>query len=80
MGVLSPKKEVFFEVRRMAENIKYDGDIGRPNWAGYTQTNYAEKISNIYNYDHVPSERTMHSWWNSMVDIVVRVAIKRGCL
>lgn len=78
--ILSPKKAIFLEVRRMAEDIKHDGDIGRPNWAGYTQVNYAEKINRLYNYDHVPSDRTMRSWWDSMVDIVVRIAIKRGCL
>jgi hypothetical protein len=78
--ILSPKKKVFLEVRRQAEMIKHDGDNGRPNWAGYVQVNYAEKISRIYGYDHVPSERTMRSWWNEMADLVVRIAIKRGCL
>lgn len=78
--ILSPKKAIFLEVRRMAEDIKYDGDIGRPNWTGYTQVNYAEKINRMYGYDRVPSERAMNNWWNSMVDIVVRIAIKRGCL
>lgn len=80
--ILSPKKAVFLEVRRRAEDIKYDGiaTVGRPGWIAYTQTNYAEKIKRKYDYNHVPSERTMMSWWNQIVDLAVRVAIKRGCL
>jgi hypothetical protein len=78
--ILSPKKTVFLEVRRQAEDIKHDGDVGRPNWAGYTQVNYAEKLNRLYNYHHIPGDRTMRSWWESMVNIVVRIAIKRGCL
>lgn len=78
--ILSPKKLIFLEVRRRAEEIKHDGDNGRPDWVGYTQCAYSEKIANHYGYEHVPSERTMRTWWRSMADIVVRVAIRRGCL
>lgn len=78
--ILSPKKRVFLEVRRRAEEIKYDGDNGRPDWVGYTQCAYADKIMRLYGYEHVPSERTMRAWWNSIVDIAVRIAIRRGCL
>ena len=78
--IISPKKAVFLEVRREAELIKNDGEVGRPNWAGYVQVNYADKINRLYNYNHVPSERTMRSWWNEMTDLAIRIAIKRGCL
>lgn len=80
--IVSPQKKVFIEVRRRAEEFKNDGiaTVGRPGWVSYTQATYAEKIYRMYGYEQVPSERTMMSWWNQLVDLAVRVAIKRGCL
>jgi hypothetical protein len=80
--IVSPQKKVFIEVRRRAEEFKNDGiaTVGRPGWVSYTQATYADKIYRMYGYEQVPSERTMMSWWNQVVDLAVRVAIKRGCL
>ena len=80
--IVSPQKRIFIEVRRRAEYNKNDGiaTVGRPGWVSYTQVEYAEKIYRMYGYEQVPSERTMISWWNQIVELAVRVAIKRGCL
>jgi hypothetical protein len=80
--IVSPQKKVFIEVRRRAEESRNAGiaTVGRPGWVSYTQATYADKIYRMYGYEQVPSERTMMSWWNQIVELTVRVAIKRGCL
>lgn len=80
--IVGPQKKIFIEVRRRAEESKSDGiaAVGRPGWVSYTQATYADKVYRMYGYEQVPSERTMITWWNQIVELAVRVAIKRGCL
>lgn len=73
-GMLSPKKRLFLDIRRAAEAQKYDRDNGRPDWVPYVSVKLQEKTGIEI------SDRTMRSWWQGIVELTVRVAIKRGCL
>jgi hypothetical protein len=81
-STLGEKKLVFMDIRRQAENIKYEGDMerGRPPWMLYVQSHYADWHQRRYGVYYEPSRKTIFNWWYEIINIAVRIAIKRGCL
>lgn len=78
---LSEKKRAFLEFRRRAEGMEFQRqDVGRPGWVDYVQARYADWHHRRYGGDYVPTDRTLRNWWHSIVDLTVRIAIRRGCL
>jgi hypothetical protein len=77
--IVSEKKLAFLSIRRQAEKIT-DNKVGRSGWMDYAQIQYAKWHERRYGTGFVPSHSTLKMWWNEMVDIVVRIAIRRGCL
>lgn len=72
-SMLSPKKTAFLQYRREAETMR-DGDPGRPAWVDYVQANLSR------HHGIEIERRTLFDWWRELVELTVRVAIKRGCL
>ena len=79
-STLSKKKQVFIEFRRRAEQLEFIKEVGRPGWVDYVQVKYAEWHEREYGKAYLPSKNTLHSWWNEIIDVAVRIAIRRGCL
>jgi hypothetical protein len=79
-STLSEKKQAFIEFRRRAEELDFIKEVGRPGWVDYVQVKYAEWHEREYGKAYLPSKNTLHSWWNEIVDVTVRIAIRRGCL
>ena len=77
--VFGEKKLVFLELRRRAANLEFN-TVGRPAWTGYVQVKYADWFYRKYGKASVPGKQTMLEWWNDMVDLTARVAIRHGCL
>jgi hypothetical protein len=79
-STLSEKKQAFIEFRRRAEQLDFVKEVGRPGWVDYVQVRYADWHEKKYGKAYLPSKNTLHSWWNEIVDVTVRIAIRRGCL
>lgn len=82
-SVLAEKKLIFLEVRREAAYINNRTVKGRPAWVAYVQRHYAEKMAARYGTTSDKfwtNETTLKEWWQEMVNIVARVALKQGCL
>ncbi|GMB01059.1 hypothetical protein [Pelosinus sp. IPA-1] len=78
-STLSNKKKAFLEFRRRAEIIENAKEVGRPGWVDYVQVRYADWHEKEYGKTCLLSKNTLHSWWNDIVDVTVRIAIKKGC-
>ena len=78
---LSERSRKYLEFRRdAAHQIKGD-KRGRPSsWVNYVQPRYAEWFYCRYCKPDVPSVDQMKQWINSMIDVTVRIAIKKGVL
>jgi len=75
------RKRAFLDMRRIAEMRKESGPIGgRPGWTDYVSVRYAEWHEREYGYVSIPTRKTFNRWWGEMVDAVVRIAIRQGCL
>lgn len=72
-SMLSPKKLVFLQLRREAGDMR-GGEPGRPAWIPYVQ----EKLIEKHGIDL--GRRALFDWWTELVELTVRVAIKRNCL
>ena len=72
-SMLSPKKTAFLSIRRESEGRSMN-DRGRPAWVDYAQIQLMER----HGIDL--SRRAMFDWWREIVELTVRVAIRRGCL
>ena len=77
---LSEKKRTYLDIRRRSAEIEVQQEIGRPGWVDYVQVRYAEWHRRRYGGEYLPSRRQMFRWWNEIVDIAVRIAIRRGVL
>jgi hypothetical protein len=78
---LSPKKMAFLDARRWVEIQSWDQkERGRPGWVDETQVRYAKWSYNKYGSVSYPDKKTLTKWWDDIVNIAVRIAIKRGCL
>ena len=69
----------FIEFRRRAEQIDF-GNRGKGAWFDYVQARYADWYYRQYGKVSVPSRRCFQAWWTNAVNVVVRVAIRRGLL
>lgn len=76
---MSEKKLVFLELRRGAENLELTRG-GKHPWVTYVQVRYADWHYRRFGRASVPSRQTMIDWWNAMVNVTVRLAIRKGCL
>jgi len=72
---LGPKKLAFLDIQKNRSN-----SVGRPGWIDYTMARYADWHNRNYGGDYVPSYNTLKVWWQEIIDITVRLAIRRGCL
>lgn len=79
-STLSEKKQAFLDFRRRAEHLDFTREVGRPGWVDYVQVKYADWHERNYDTDYLPSKKTLHLWWNEIVNVTVRIAIARGCL
>jgi hypothetical protein len=77
--VLSEKKKMFLMFRRQVVNHMYING-GRPSWTGNVQCKYAEWHNRKYGGNFAPSIQVMKDWWNEIIDVAVRIAIRKGCL
>jgi len=76
---LGPKKLAFLDIRRQAGKNR-SKTKGRPGWTDYTMVRYADWHNRNYGGDYVPGYQTLKEWWKELIDITVRIAIRRGCL
>lgn len=76
---LSEKRRAFLDFRRRAEVMETKGP-GRPPWADYVQAKFSEWHMKRYNCAFVPTRQTMKMWMNGIVDVTVRIAIKKGLM
>ena len=79
-STLSEKKQAFLDIRRRAEQLEFVREVGRPGWVDYVQVQYADWHERNYGTEYLPSKKTLHLWWNEIIDVTVRIAIRRGCL
>jgi hypothetical protein len=78
--ILSEKRRVFLSLRRQAESIGFEAVQGRPGWVDFVQVQYAKWHELRYHKYYLPGRKTLFDWWNSIVNITARIAIRRGCL
>jgi hypothetical protein len=78
-STLSEKKRMFLNFRRQMVNNQYSNG-GRPGWMDNVQYKYAEWHNRRYGCDHIPNKRTMLDWWNEIVEVGVRIAIRKNIL
>jgi hypothetical protein len=78
-STLSEKKRMFLHFRRQMVNNQYVNG-GRPGWSDNVQYRYAEWHNRRYGCDHVPSRQTMIDWWREIVEVGVRIAIRKKIL
>lgn len=77
---LSEKKRAYLDMRRRSNEIEAQQEIGRPGWVDYVQMRYSDWHYRRYGIAYVPSRCQLFRWWNEIVDIAVRIAIRRGVL
>lgn len=78
-AVLSEKKRMFLYFRRQANENQYSNG-GRPGWRDSVSYKYAEWHSRRYGGDYLPAPDTMKDWWNEIVEIGVRIALRKQLL
>lgn len=81
--IIGEKKLIFLCARREAVHLPPSREKGRPAWVVYTQQQCAERMARRYNASIEKcwlSERTMREWWMQIVNLTVRIAMKRNCL
>lgn len=76
-SVFGDKKKTFLDLRRQAALIE-SGEVGRPGWVDYVQAKYADWHERQYGKACVPAKITLYRWWDEIVEVAVRIAIKRG--
>lgn len=79
-SVVGEKKLVFLKYRREAAYITQRVK-GRPAWVLYVQRHYADEMAKRYASNPEAfwlSEKTMKHWWEQLVDITARIAIKKN--
>lgn len=82
-SVLGEKKLAFLRVRREAAYLQERFVRGRPAWVVYTQHQYADEMAKKYQSQPEKfwiSERTLKTWWQEIVDLTVRIALKKDLL
>lgn len=77
---LNEKKKAFLDARRWAAQQQDTSTAGRPGWVETTQIRYSDWFYRRFNNVSCPDRNTMTKWWAEIVDITVRLAIKRNCL
>ena len=76
-AIFGEKKRTFLDLRRKAA-LQDTGEVGRPGWVDYVQAKYADWHENTYAKADVPTKITLYRWWDEIVEVAVRIAIKRG--
>ena len=76
-AIFGEKKRTFLDLRRKAA-LQDTGEVGRPGWVDYVQAKYADWHENRYGKADVPAKITLYRWWDEIVEVAVRIAIKRG--
>lgn len=81
MQVLPQEKRVFLELRQKYRHVRG----GRGNYGAYTkiQYEYAEKMAKLTGKDEEEvwkAEITLKKWWKEIINITVRLALKRNLL
>ena len=79
---LGPKKRLFLDLRRKAAGLNKTVR-GQVVWRTYVQSHYAEIMAKEHGttkdifWLH---DNTIGKWWNEIVEMVMYVALKKGCL
>ena len=76
-SIFGEKKSTFLDLRRKAA-LKATGEVGRPGWVDFVQAKYADWHERQYGKACVPDKITLYRWWDEIVEVAVRIAIKRG--
>lgn len=79
--VLGEKKLALLDARRWVEEQRRgNAEVGRPGWVEGTGARYADWHMRRYDSYYEPTRKTLFIWWDEIINIAVRIAIKRGCL
>lgn len=81
LKILPLEKRVFLELRQKYNNTR--GGRSRYNAYVKIQVEYAEKMAKITGMSEEEvwrEERTLKSWWREILDITVKLALKRNLL
>lgn len=76
-STLSEKKLLFLSLRREAHR-----KTNVINWANYVRYRYARAMSARYGGTEerfCPSDTTLYTWWDEILDLTRLIAYKRGC-
>lgn len=79
-SILTDKKMIFLNARRLAEIMCHTGEQGRPGWVSETAKIYCSEIEKKYGYYNLPNVKTVREWWREIIHLTVRIAQRRGCL
>lgn len=79
-STLSEKKKMFVNLRRLAMDIQFKQEVGRPGWVDYVSCKYSEWHYIKYGIAVQPSKQCMTKWWDDIVQVAARLAIRKGCL
>ena len=77
--VFGERKREFLNIRRYADSEESSG-VGRPGWVDCVQARYAAWHESRYGKADVPAKVTMYRWWDEIIEVTVRIAIKRGLM
>ena len=75
--VFGEKKREFLNMRRYADGVE-STCVGRPGWVDCVQARYADWHEQRYGKACAPARMTMYKWWDEIVEVTVRIAIRRG--
>lgn len=82
MRTLGEKKLAFLDARRWVDKQQREVEqpsAGRPGWVDPTLVRYSDWFARRYGRASYPNRNTMFKWWDEIINIVVRIAIARGC-
>lgn len=78
-SALSDKMKYFLNAWRNAEhNAKSAG--GRPGWYDQARNEYSDWFEKKYGGYFLPSNKTLQGWRNKIIDVTVRLAIRKGVI
>jgi len=77
---LSEQKRMFINFRRLAIEINFKKEVGRPGWVDYVSAKYCEWHCRRYGVACLPARVTMMEWWSTIANVAARIAIRKGLI
>lgn len=79
-SMLNEKSSEFLRLWRLAEHKEKQREVGRPPWYNEVRNGYAKFFERRYGKYFLPSNGTLKQWRLKLIEVTVRLAIRKGLL